>query len=533
MKRSTLIILIIIMSLALPGIIVIQIIWINNAVKLRKEEYRTKVINALTSSSERIENKSYINYFVKNEIPVPPPPPPPTQEIEVKLPKNITIPQLDTADLNRLKMSFITTGKAKNKQFTFRNNNVIVSTGHDSINNKDYTIKVVNSDTTIVITHGDNQKDVIIQRIKDKEKRINWIGEKLQTEVTIMEKKLPVDFDAVQEVVNDELKNSHIELPYNLAVIDSGIITESSKEIIDTLGFRENSYQAMLFPNDIIRKDLFVAVKFDGENRYFLKSVNWLMFASLLFTLLIITAFILSIYSILLQKKISEVKSDFINNMTHEFKTPIATIAVAADSLVNKKVVDNPEAVSEYANLIKQENKRMNGHVEKILSVARMERKEVEFRFKPVDLHEILEDICTKFALKLEGRNGTISCGLNAANPVVLADYEHIYNSITNLVDNAEKYTPHSPVIKIETSGTTNGVIISVTDNGIGLSKQMQHRIFDTFYRIPTGNVHNVKGFGIGLSYVKAVCEAHKGTINVESEPGKGSTFNMFLPYSV
>ncbi|MFB6317521.1 sensor histidine kinase [Saccharicrinis sp. FJH54] len=532
MKRSTLIILIVIMSLALPGIIIIQIIWINNAVKLRKEEYRTKVINALTSSSERIENKSYMNYFVKNEIPVPPPPPPPTQEIEVKLPRNITIPQLDTAELKKFKMNIVTSGHAKGKQFTFKNNNVVISTGHDSSSNRDYTVKIVNSDTTIVFTGSDDNRDVIIQRIQDKEKRIHWIGEKLQTEVTILEKELPLDFDAIKEVVDDELKNSHIDLPYNLAVIDSGKITESDKAVTDTLDFRENSYQAMLFPNDIIIKDLFVAIKFEGENRYFLKSVNWLMFASLLFTILILTAFILSIYSILLQKKISEVKTDFINNMTHEFKTPIATIAVAADTLVNKKVLGNPEAVAEYAGLIKQENKRMNGHVEKILSVARMERKEVEFRFKPVDLHEVLEDICTKFALKLEGRNGSIECSLKAANPVVLADYEHIYNSITNLVDNAEKYTPHQPEIRIATSGSANGVYISVTDNGIGLSKQMQHRIFETFYRIPTGNVHNVKGFGIGLSYVKAVCEAHKGTVSVESEPGKGSTFRMFLPYA-
>lgn len=517
------------MSLALAGIIAIQVIWINNAIKLRKQQYRAQVINALSRSSSQIENKTYVNYFKRHNISMPAPPPP-GEQIEVKLPSDLTIPEIDTSFLKKMNLSIVTTGSKKHNQYTFSSNGFVLHSDNDDDSQE---VKIINNDSIIIINKNRETEDVIVKKVRNKEKRINWVADKLVTEVLIQENETPVDFKSVKEIVADELKAAQIELSYNLAIIDSGKISDSSQEISDSLDFMTESYQALMFPNDIIKKDMFLAVKFRGENRYFMQSLNWLMAASILFTILIIAAFVFSIYSILVQKKISEVKSDFINNMTHEFKTPIATIGVAADSLVNKKVIGNPDSVSDYARLIKQENKRMNGHVEKILSVARMERKEVDFTFKPVNLHNMIEDICERFSIKLSQRAGSISCELKAENPVVLADYEHIYNCFSNLLDNADKYTPDAPLIVISTQGNSIGVSVSVSDNGVGISRQTQHKIFDTFYRIPTGNVHNVKGFGLGLSYVKAVCEAHNGNVTVDSEPGKGSTFRIFLPYSI
>lgn len=534
MKRRSFILLIVIMSLSLAGIIAIQLIWINNAIKLRKQEYRTQVLNVLAKSSEQIENNTYLNFISSQNYSFPVPPKPPGKRLEIKLPEHVVLPDIDTTVLKDLNLHIVkNTSQDKRKRFTISKNGIIV-TSNTSQNDTETNIEisVLDNDSVVIINQDTIIQEFSFKRLKEKEKRINWVADKFVTEVMVQEEESKPDFASIKDVVSREWQRTDIPLSYNLALIDSGKITQSIDSVTDTIAFVENSYQAMLFPNDIIKKDMFLAIRFDNEKTYLLKSLNWLMAASILFTLLILTAFIFSIYSILVQKKISEVKSDFINNMTHEFKTPIATIAVAADSLVNKKVIGEPKAVSDYAQLIKQENKRMHGHVERILSVAKMERREVEFNFEAINIHELIFDLCERFKIQIEAREGSLDCNLQADNPVISADYEHIYNCVSNLLDNAEKYSPKAPRIKVSAFGNAHGITIVVADKGIGISRQMQQKIFDTFYRISTGNVHNVKGFGLGLSYVKAVCHAHKGHVTLYSEPGVGSSFKLFLPYS-
>lgn len=224
-------------------------------------------------------------------------------------------------------------------------------------------------------------------------------------------------------------------------------------------------------------------------------------------------------------------KSDFINNMTHEFKTPIATISVATDSIVNDKVVGDPERIRYFAGMIKKENTRMNRQVEDILTIARLDRKDFEFNWETLNTHELIEDAIQGIMIQVEKRNGSIKKMLNAGNPNVTTDKNHFTSIIFNLFDNAIKYSADAPHIEISSVNKANGILISVKDKGIGMSKAVQSKIFERFYRQSSGNIHNVKGFGLGLSYVKAVVEANHGTISVHSEPGKGSRFDVFLPF--
>lgn len=223
-------------------------------------------------------------------------------------------------------------------------------------------------------------------------------------------------------------------------------------------------------------------------------------------------------------------KTDFINNMTHEFKTPIATISLASDSILSPSILENKDKVTRFINIIKQENKRMLSQVEKVLQMAQIEKENVELKFNAVNLHETIEDAVINAELKIQAKGGTIQTSLMSQNPIIEADQIHISSIINNLLDNAEKYTPERPEIVITTRDVKGGIEFDVSDNGIGMTKDALKLIFEKFYRVHTGNVHDVKGFGLGLSYVKAMVDAHHGKIFVKSEPGKGSIFTIYLP---
>jgi two-component system phosphate regulon sensor histidine kinase PhoR len=240
----------------------------------------------------------------------------------------------------------------------------------------------------------------------------------------------------------------------------------------------------------------------------------------------------MSLFFIIRQKKISEMKSDFLNNMTHEFKTPIATISLAADTITNPKVIKDESSIKHFISMIKKENSRMNKKVETILQIASLDKKEIDFKFEDISLHSIIEKAVDTIDILVQQRNGKIRLALNASEPVINGDGEHLFNLVNNLLDNAIKYSPDTPEITVETKNGESGVIMAVEDKGIGMSKSVQSRIFERFYRQTTGNVHDVKGFGLGLNYAKAIVDAHRGTISVHSEPGKGSRFTVYLPFN-
>ncbi len=267
-----------------------------------------------------------------------------------------------------------------------------------------------------------------------------------------------------------------------------------------------------------------------NEQSLVLKDVFGFILISLLFTIIITAAFYITIRSLLKQKKLSEIKSDFINNMTHEFKTPLATISLAVDALKNEKVASDKEKTQYFTGVIKEENKRMNKQVEAILQAALLDKQEVQLNLKKHTAHELINIAINNMRLPIQEKNGELDVRLGAANDLIMADEVHFINFVNNLLDNAVKYSKENPIIKLSTFNVGNQFKIKIEDNGIGMNKETVSRIFEKFYRAHTGNIHNVKGFGLGLSYVKTMVEAHKGTIKAESTLGKGSAFTISLP---
>jgi two-component system, OmpR family, phosphate regulon sensor histidine kinase PhoR len=263
-----------------------------------------------------------------------------------------------------------------------------------------------------------------------------------------------------------------------------------------------------------------------------LKELRWRIFIAGIFTLIIFAAFYLTVNTMLRQKKLSEIKNDFINNMTHEFKTPLATISLAVDAMKNDRVIGDKEKLNYFSSIIKEENQRMNRQVETILKAALLDKQEVNLMLKPTHVHDVIKDIADNFTLQLNDKNGKVEMDLEATNDLIEADEVHFPNLINNLIDNSVKYAKENvpPEIKISTVANGKNMTIRLEDNGIGMAKETVKRIFEKFYRAHTGNVHNVKGFGLGLSYVKTMVDAHGGNIKVDSMPGKGSTFTLELP---
>ena len=266
------------------------------------------------------------------------------------------------------------------------------------------------------------------------------------------------------------------------------------------------------------------------QERLVWKEMIWFILGAILFTFIITTAFFITIRTLLKQKKLSEIKSDFINNMTHEFKTPLATISLAVDALKNEKVSSDKEKTGYFTGIIKEENRRMNKQVETILQAALLDKQEVQLNLKKMEAHDLITSALNNIQLQVEEKNGKLEVKLEAQKDIILADEVHFTNLINNLLDNAVKYSKENLQIKLSTQNTGNYIKIKIEDNGIGMNKETLNRIFEKFYRAHTGNVHNVKGFGLGLSYVKTMVNAHHGTIKAESVLGKGSSFCITIP---
>ena len=358
---------------------------------------------------------------------------------------------------------------------------------------------------------------------------------------------IPVPFrynvGEIRQIIDQNLRVQGFDIPFQFAVISKGPLysayelrtSEFPEWFADSMHHKQ--FITYLVPNrttlssliNVNQELLYIIVPADSYV-YILRSMKWIISGSVIFTLIIITAFALTIFAALRQKKLSEIKSDFINNMTHEFKTPLATISLAVDAIGNDKVVVNKDKIRYFSGIIKEENKRMHRQVETILQSALLDRQEIKLNPGSVNVHEIIEKNVQNLELQLKDREGEVQLHLNAANPVLIADEVHFSNMISNLLDNALKYSAEHPVITVETFNHKKSLVLSVADNGIGMSKETVSRIFEKFYRAHTGNLHNVKGFGLGLAYVKAIVEAHEGKIKVESTLGKGSKFEIYFP---
>lgn len=334
--------------------------------------------------------------------------------------------------------------------------------------------------------------------------------------------------EEITNIIDSALKKNDLKNDYEYCITNIFNQPTTITPGFDTSEhFKTAIVQLLTPPNAVHEERLYLFIE---DKNYIIKKMGGLIAASIFFTGIIISAFGLTIRTMFTQKNLSEIKSDFINNMTHELKTPLATISLAIDALTNEKVIHDTEKIRYYSAMIKDENKRMNKQVEKILQAARIERQEIKLNLQELNAHEMLRKVADNLALQIQEKNGTLSLNLNATKHIIVADEVHFSNIVFNLLDNAIKYSKENLRIDLETSSANGMMAIKFKDNGIGMSKETQSRVFEKFYRAHTGNLHNVKGFGLGLSYVKAITEAHGGKVKVESALGKGSTFTITLP---
>ncbi|WP_304516623.1 sensor histidine kinase [Cecembia rubra] len=338
-----------------------------------------------------------------------------------------------------------------------------------------------------------------------------------------------VDTTQLKALIKNHLKERGIEQAFDLAILnDQGIVIP-----LGPLNQPEKllpGIQAKLFPSDLLGKENLVLINFPDKKIFILQQIWLPLLSSMLFIAIIIFCFIYAIKVIIRQKNLSDTKNDFINNMTHEFKTPIATVSLAVEALQDPDFLNHDSFRNRYIGIIKDENKRLGQQVEKVLQAATLDKKDFKLKLEILNIQEILTHARNLIALQVENKGGKIQLETKLFDPYLEGDAFHLTHIINNLLDNAIKYSKEAPYIRLKAWDENDHILISVTDSGIGMSKEAVKKIFDKFYRVPTGNLHDVKGFGLGLAYVKTMLEAHHGEIQVKSEPGKGSMFTLKLP---
>ncbi|MBN4049764.1 HAMP domain-containing histidine kinase, partial [Bacteroidales bacterium AH-315-N07] len=357
----------------------------------------------------------------------------------------------------------------------------------------------------------------------------------------IIDELIAIDFDIdikdriniaiLDSLLRVELNKNEIDLPYQFGIFNEKADSFSyinNPDFVQQVG--SSTYKAQLFPNDIVLSPNYLKVYLPDQMGFILRRMAVILSSSAILILGIIFCFAYTIMTIFRQKKLSDMKNDFINNMTHEFKTPISTISLASQALQDAEVANDKERLHKLTKIIYDENKRLSNQTEKILQMALLDKGDIKLNFTDVDIHEVINDSVQNILLQIENKNGSVDCNLNAKHSIITGDKVHISNIVYNLLDNANKYSSDKPQISISTENQNSSILLIIEDEGIGMSKEAQKHIFDKFYRVPKGNIHNVKGFGLGLSYVCKIIKAHSGNIRVDSEINKGSKFEICIP---
>ena len=556
MMRKRFQIIIVLMCLSLFGLILIQGLWIKYAISTEKAKFDQLVYDAMKNALSNIEQRN-VYEFIDERIELPEP------DINISLSweslneMEEALEELKEVEfLNHTEIADIEhqihhySDSSSNNTYFFSSDEEHSHNGVVVINSSDGTkYEFFNGDSTIILDEIDKDRVIRIRTTDSIEDIIKFESDKIliekeklvkhkleafneNIEQWVMEYRFDNDFIHLSDrfkdyegVLADALINNGINLLFDYQVIhEDDTVVSVYSSIGDSL-ILPYQYKTEVFPKEIFTKGLFLLLNFPAKNSHIYGKVYILVIGSLIFTIIIILTFGITLYYIQKQKKLSEVKSDFINNMTHEFKTPIATIRLAADALESPKVIGIEKPTLYYLKIIRQENSRMNNQVERVLQMALIDQGQLHVDIQNNDLHGIIENCVNVVELTAQKKKGKISTSLRATCFNINIDEIHMANVINNLLDNAIKYTELPPDILIETYNKDDDIFIRVSDNGMGMNKDVQKHIFDKFYRKPTGNIHNIKGFGLGLSYVKAVIEAHNGHISVTSEPDNGSTF--------
>ena len=501
------------MSVALVGIIGVQVYWVQNAVQVKDAQFRNRVSAVLQDFSMELEKEQRTWRVAKAMKP--------TMRGERR-----TILTTDSAVIVEHAVS------DSNNRVVVKVDTVIRSSGEKTSTVVLNNMETGEEDRFVISVSGDGQ-DTMLMSAQDIEKSYAEVDQVMQEfffEITTGPRSLSAQFDSenFSERLKEGLAADGLNLPFQFAVIEGGFPSKLHSQQFEPTD--QEVYRTNLFINDIFNPRSDLLVIFPDKTNYYIRSLWGVVLLSLLFTGIIVFVFQRTIKTIMNQKRLSEIKSDFINNMTHEFKTPIATIGLALDSINAESIIANPEKVRHFTRIIREENARMHRQVESVLQVSQMERREMKLKLESVDIHEQLTEASEQIQLQFSAREGHITHEWKAEFSRVRIDEELMEHVWLNLLDNANKYSPESPEVTIRTSNSGDSLLVEVVDRGMGMTKEQQKQVFEKFYRVASGNIHDVKGHGLGLAYVKEIVEAHGGKVEALSEAGKGSTFIVELP---
>ena len=520
MNKRLFFLLVVLMSLSLIGIIFVQGYWIKNTVETKEEQFSFNAKQILRKVSNELQQKELESYYFA------------LQDVIDSL--GVTTDSTSVSEIFRVEQD-----EYSGEMFIFSNG--IIEENHklstafldatsDTIRFKD----LINSKAAEFVKNDSvSESSSVSQNRLQNMFQMNEVEKELIRE-TVMEYtgKMPIhqriSEPFLEELLTTELKRRELNTSFEYGVYDDGLATKVRSDDFDLDS--PATYRVSIFSDDRGTNNYQLFVNFTGKKQVVLSSITLMAALSIIFTLIIVIAYSSALSQLIRQRQISEIKTDFINNMTHEFKTPIATINLALDAIKNPKVSGNPEKVAHYHKMIRDENRRMHAQVENVLRISRLEKNELDLKKERLDLHDLIMEAITHIELIVEDNGGYVKTHLGALKASVLANQTHFTNVIVNILDNAVKYSPGEPKIDIYTENVRNNIVMKVRDQGSGMSKVVQKKVFEKFYREHTGDIHNVKGHGLGLAYVKRIVDDHHGQISVESEKGKGSTFIIKLP---
>lgn len=527
MGKKTFIFVVALMSTSLIGIISVQLYWIKNAIRSKDVQFNGDVKKALVRVSERLEMNEQTLYYdkIKNFIET-------KRFLNKAQIKNFLIQQIDTSTKRRF--SFGTT--IIEEDFKIPVLDLLDKDGfydNDSIVVKRFTRKRDFFKGTLTVGENDFKGTFKEEEEFSSIDRMEELDKKLFSDVfkDFYKKTFPIEERInnreLNTILKEELTRNNIHIDYKYGVYNNHLATKLKSGYYTISPEKSISYP--LFVSNEESSEYTLYVDFPEKNKHILSDISYILLLSLFFIFIIVIAFSSSLYQSVKQRKISEIKTDFINNMTHEFKTPIATINLALDSIKNPKIISNQPKLLRYIKMIREENKRMHDQVENVLQISKLEKNQVEIHKQASDMHDIINDALSHVKLLARDKKGTISTHFEAIRSEILVNQFHMTNALVNILENALKYSKSNPIIDVFTQSTNKNLLIKIRDHGIGMSKNVQKHIFDKFYRVQKGNIHDVKGHGLGLAYVKEIVEAHHGTIIVESEKEVGSIFTIKL----
>ncbi|OOG71614.1 sensor histidine kinase KdpD [Flavobacterium sp. A45] len=516
--------LVLLMSLSLIGIILVQVYWFDTSFKNNDEQFKYHVKQVLGNVAEKLHNREAYSFYDKYNH---------YKDSTGKIPKRDDLLEFYYVQKN-----------PKTNQTIIYSNSIIsedfkISAGLFDKKFDTETFKSFNSRRVTEVYNENKLDNSSVQQSLIPDVKIEKSGnldilDNAQYEIffkdiaSAMPLQERITKEVLSEIIKKELEEYGVKTKFEFGILSNGIQTKVKS---DNFKYdKDATYSISIFTDNEGNEKYKLLVTFPHKKKFLLSELVSITILSIIFTLIIIIAYTSALNQLIRQRQISEIKTDFINNMTHEFKTPIATINLALDAIRNPKIIDDKEKVFKYLEMIRDENKRMHAQVENVLRISKLEKKELNIIKESSNIEEVINDAIEHVNLILEDRGGAIAIHFGAVRKTVLLNDVHFTNVIVNILENAIKYTPGIPKIDIYTENIKDMVLVKIKDNGVGMSKIAQKRIFEKFYREHTGDIHNVKGHGLGLAYVKRIVDDHNGQVYVESEKGKGSTFIIKLP---